>query len=200
MYEKQLLIYKNMKLVKIASLILIIGLVGCQKENFGPYSEPDATLNKEVMKPSLHNTSTSLSIPVNEDEVVFSFILSSNQGTKDAVVYYSVDSQIYDQSLYLTHNVNIADHGFDQGLFTYGVKAVMKSFSTREPENRKYYFKIVRLAEEEKFTYFGIEILPCGNIVLTDDCLKSNLAKPVITYYIKTGEDEVVDYINVRIE
>lgn len=189
-----------MKLVKIASLFLIIGLVACQKEDFGPYNETDAALNKEVMKPSLHNTSTSLSIPVKEDEVVFSFILSSNLGTKDAVVYYSVDSHDYDQSLYLTHNVNVANQGFDQGLFTHGVKAVMKSFNTQEPENRKYYFKIIRLGEEEKYTYFGIEVLPCGNIVLMDDCLKSNLVRPVITYYIKTGENENAEYINVRIE
>lgn len=189
-----------MKLVKIANLLLIISLVGCQKEELDIYSDIDSSLHKEIMNPALHNTSTSINTPVNDDEVIFSFILSSNLGTKDAVVYYSVDSYDYNKSIYLTRNVNVANHGFNQGLFSYGVKAALKGFSTKNPENRRYYFKIVRLAEFEKYTYFGIEVLPCGNIVLTDDCLKSNLPKPVITYYIKTGIDEKAEYINVRIE
>ncbi len=188
-----------MRFVKIAIFILSIGLFACQKETINPENDL-FQLNHEVMKPSLHNTNTSYTIPVNDDEVMFSFILNTGSRVKDAVVYYSVDNYDYKNSLYLASGLNIADRGFDQGLFTRGVKAVMKNFDIRKRVSRKYNFKIVRLAELEKFTFFGIEILPCGNVILSDDVLKSNQAKPVITYFIKSGPDGKVEYINVRIE
>lgn len=189
-----------MKFVKIASLILSVGLFACQKEDLVPENSKLSLLNQEVMKPSLHNTSTSFNIPVSEDEVMFSFILNTGSSVKDAVVFYSVDNYEYDKSLYLTKGLNTADHGFDQGLFTNGVKAVMKKFDISNGISRKYNFKIVRLSEMEKYTYFGIEILPCGNVILCDDVLKSNQAKPVITYYIKSTSTGIVEYVNVRIE
>lgn len=80
------------------------------------------------------------------------------------------------------------------------MKVAKKGFYTKSPESRKYYFKIIRLGEIEKFTYFGIEVLENGNIVLIDDCLKSNRTKPIITYFIKTDLNEKVEYVNVRIE
>jgi hypothetical protein len=199
MYPETTLIIKIMRLVKIATLLSLVTLFACNKDEMRFENFLNDQLHKEIMVPELHNTSTTVNNLVADDEVVFSFILSSSIETKDAVVYYSVDNHEYDQSLYLKKEVNIADHGFDEGLFTNGVKAVMKSFNLSQSESRKYYFKIIRLSEVEKYTYFGIEVLPCGNVILTDDSLKSNQFKPTITYYIRT-ENNIVEYINVRIE
>ncbi len=189
-----------MNFVKIVALLLIFTLVSCQKEEVIPTEKENLLLHQKIMNPVLHNTSTSLNIPKKDCEVIFSFILSSNVNTKDAVVFYSVDSQDYDRSIYLTKGVNIADRGFEQGIFTNGVKAAMKGFNTRKPENRHYYFKIIRLGESEQYFDFGIKVLNCGNIVLSCSNKRSNRVRQVVTYYIKTGADESIEYVNVRIE
>lgn len=71
-----------MKLVKIALLFLVAGLVACEKENMDDENSTNKILHQEIMVADLHNTNTSMNVPVAKDEVLFSFILHSTNWRK----------------------------------------------------------------------------------------------------------------------
>lgn len=178
----------------IGFVIISIIMISCG-EDFH-YTAMDAdTKDSDNLDISMHNTSTS-PVEVAENEVLFSFTLSGSKETSDAIVYYSAGNMEFENSVYLTAGLNINEQSLEEGPSPNGVKAALPNVCIRKETEMTYYFKIVRLHEEEKIVHFAFEMLECGSYRITD----SNRADAWhdFTYYIKANEEGDPCYINVK--
>lgn len=185
----------NYGLLNLVIAVLAITFISCEKDDYVSVFDDDNSNPGGFTDLSKHNTSTD-PVETAEGEVVLSLVLSASEGTRDAVIYYSADNMDFDNSIYLKAGVNIVTGSVQDGPYEKGVKFTLPGVDISGRNERIYYFKVMRPAEDDKILHFGFQILKCGTYCITDSNLSGR--EQDFAYYIKPDGKGDPEFINVK--